>query len=903
MPDLPVQLTSFVGRDIERTHVEKALTERRLVTLAGPGGIGKTRLAVAVAEASAHRYVDGACWVDLGSLVDPEQVTRTVTAATQVLVHPAGDPRRALVAQLKNRQQLVCLDTCEHLLVACAELVDLLLRGCPGVSVLATSREPLGVSGEAVWRVPPMGMESASRLFADRAALVVQDYVAGKSVEQEICERLDGVPLAIELAAAWAGVLAPGEIAARLRHRSTLLPGGPRLAPERHRSLTASLAWSYDLLDETDRELFRGMAVFAGGFDLDAASAVCTGGAEVLDGVRRLVDKSLLAKVNTPTGARFHMLETIREYASDRLEQAAESTELRRRHLEYYLGFARVAEAGFERDQDYWRIALHADHDNLRAALIRALDEYPGHGRELAAALSRFWFVCGHTNEGMGYLRRAIDLAPDDRTPLQAALLSGAAAMAVGNADGAEAAELAERGIDIAGVGDRHRGRCLTWAAHRWLYFDSDASHDLASEGGRSGVLADDPFTVEHAAILRARTLANRDRHAQTRTEIGDARRQALARGDRCTAAFAVGIEIWADLFTGEVPSAVSASREALTLVEPLGDHFAVGHITVNLAWALALSGDFDGARAAIEPVLRSVSDTVPELLRCFAVIPGLVDLWQGRLDAAHHWLTIASRFAEPATDNWHVAQVLPPLAETLRRLGRPGEARVVAERAVALATTLDVPHVQAEALDELGYLARDKGSGGEAARLHHRALDIRVEHGLRTFWPDSFDALAGVTRDPAVAVRLLAASESGRVAVGRGFRPVDDAGHTATVTTLRAKIDPDTFAETWSAGIELTLDEAADYASRQRRGRSSGTGWQSLTLTERQVVDLVVAGQTNPEIGARLFMSRSTVKTHLAHVFAKVAVANRAELAAAAGRRHAVDVDAEAAKSGFPHR
>ncbi len=197
-------------------------------------------------------------------------------------------------------------------------------------------------------------------------------------------------------------------------------------------------------------------------------------------------------------------------------------------------------------------------------------------------------------------MQRAIDLAPTDQTPLQAALLSGAAAMAVGNADGAKAAELAQRDIEIAVADDRHRGRCLTWAVHRWLYFDSDTSHELASEGGRLDILADDPFTVEHAAILRARTLANRDRHAEARTEIGDTRRQALARGDRCTAAFAVGIEIWADLFTGNIPKAVSTSREALTLVEPLGDHFTVGHIIVNLAWALALSGNLDGARAAI---------------------------------------------------------------------------------------------------------------------------------------------------------------------------------------------------------------------------------------------------------------------------------------------------------------
>lgn len=891
---LPLPLTSFVGRDAEQARVEKVLAEFRLVTLAGAGGVGKTRLALAAAEALADRWPDGVCWVDLGSMVDPEQVISAVTAATRVLVHPAGDPRRALVAQLRQRRQLVFLDTCEHLLATCAELVDLLLRECPGVSVLATSREPLGVSGEVVWRVPPMDSEHGSRLFAERAALVIPEYSAD-GAEQMICEQLDGVPLAIELAAAWMGVLSPGEIAARLRDRSMSLTGGPRFAAERHRSLTASLAWSYDLLDETDRRLFRRTAVFAGGFDLAAASAVCADDADdvdVLNGLRRLVDKSLLTTVTTTGSARFRLLDTVREYAAGRLEQAGEAAELHGRHLDHYLRFARVAEVELERDQDPWRVALQADHDNLRAALTWGLAQDPQRGRELAAALSRFWFVCGHTTEGMGFLRQAIDLAADDRTSLQAALLSGAASMAAGQARGGEAAELAERGIEIATAvaDDRHRGRCLTWAAHRWYGFDSAACHELASEAGRFGALADDPFTVEHAAILRARTFTSRDRHAQALAEIAGVCEQASARGERGLAAFAAGIEIWADLFTGDIARAVRLSRQALAMAEPLGDHFTAGH--VNLALALALSGDLDEARAAIEPAIRSVGDSVPGLYRWLALVPGLVELWQGDLGAAHHWLTAAARFAEPATDNWHVALALPPLAGTLRRLERPEEAREVAERAAALAQALDVPHSQAEALDELGHLARDRGSRGEATRLYRRALAIRVEHDLRTFWPDSLDALASVADDPVTAVRLRAAGDSGRTAVGRRLPPVDEADHAASLASLRSDLDADTFDGAWSAGASLTLDDAVAYVSRRQRGSgSSSSGWQSLSPTEGQVVELVVAGQTNPEIGARLFMSRSTVKTHLTHIYAKLSVANRAELAAIAGRQHASEL------------
>jgi ATP/maltotriose-dependent transcriptional regulator MalT len=489
----------------------------------------------------------------------------------------------------------------------------------------------------------------------------------------------------------------------------------------------------------------------------------------------------------------------------------------------------------------------------------------------------------------MGFLQRAVALGVDERTPLQAALLSGAAAMAAGSGRPGQAADLAERGLEIAAaVADhRHRGRCLAWAAHRWFFSDFGTCHEMAGEAARWGALADDPFVVDQSAVLRARAFTNRDRHAEAVAEIGDVRDRAQARGERCGAAFALAVDVWAALFTGDVREAVERGREALALAEPLGDHFTVGHMTFNLAWATALSGDLDAARALIDPVIRSVTAADPELLRWFALVPGRLELWRGDLAAARHWLEIASRFAEPATDNWHVAQVLPALAGTLRRLGRPEEAREVADRAAALAGTLDVPHARAEALDELGHLARDGGRRAEAEELYRRALALRVEHDLRTFWPDSFDALGGVGNDPVNAVRLLAAADAGRAAVGRALPPVDREPHQATVAGLRAALGPEAFDSAWSAGAQLTLGDAVAYVIRSRGGRrTSGTGWESLTPVERQVVELIVAGRSNPEIGARLFMSRSTVKTHLGHVYAKLGVANRAELAAVAGRQ-----------------
>lgn len=887
---LPVRLTSLVGRQDEQVAVRAAFADHRLVTVTGPGGIGKTRVALAVAGAMASDQPDEVCWVDVGSLTTADQLVHAVAAATRVLVRPAEDARATLVRQLRDRRQLVCLDTCEHLLAECAGLVDELLRGCPAVRVLATSREQLGVPGEVIQRIPPLTRAESVQLFEQRALLARADYVVDGDRESAVCGRLDGVPLAVELAAGWVSVLPLEEIAARLGDRLILLVGGSRFAEDRHRSLAACLEWSYHLLDADDRALFRGLSVFAGGFTVEAAAAVCRDGGDgddVLARIKLLADKSLVV-ADLAGGVRFQLLDTVREFAESMLVAEDEVAARRNRHLQHFLAFAELAEVQIEHDQDRWRRALDAERDNLRAAVtwgLRAADPEPG--RRLVAALARYWFICGHTDDGERYLHEAIDLAPDERSWLQAALLSGAAALAAGSARGAEAAELGNRGLAIATeVGDqRHAGRCVGWTVHSTYFFDSAACHQIATEAGRLGALAGDPFTIEHSAVLRARSFSNRDLHRQALAELGDAGVRARARGDRMTTVFTIGVEVWADLLTGDVRRATERAREALAVAEPLGDHFTVGHMSVNLAWALALSGEFDAARELITPVVRSVGQQAPDLVRWFALIPARLELWHGNLNTALHWVTDAARFAEPATDNWQVAQVLPVLAGTLRRLERIDEARDVAQRAVAMAARFEVPHAHAEALDELGHLTKLDGHRGEALRIHRQALGVRLEHDLRTFWPDSFDAIAAAVDDPQQAVRLLAAADAGRATVGRMLPPVDHEWRAKLITSLQQAIDEAVYTEEWSAGSALSMTEAAAMATHRRRRSATGSGWSSITATERQVVDLVVLGLTNPAISARLFMSRSTVKTHLAHIFAKIGVANRTELAAAAGR------------------
>ena len=326
--NLRAELTSFIGRDNELREVELLIGDRRLVTLTGVGGCGKTRLAAQVCNRLGGRWPDGVWWIDLGSLSEPDLVVRTVASALGVLIEPKGDQLQALAAQLRQQHLLLCLDTCEHLLDAVAAVTDTVLRACPGVSVLTTSREPLGVAGETVWRVPSLRADEAVLLFTDRATLVAPGFTPGnhQAEVRSVCRRVDGIPLAIELAAAWAPALAPKQIASGLDESFRLLEGGPRRALPRHQALTASMEWSHALLEDGEQEVFRRLGVFAGSFSLDAARAVGSddAGEDVLTRVRRLVDKSLVVVHGGAAETRYRLLDTVRQYAQERLRDAAE---------------------------------------------------------------------------------------------------------------------------------------------------------------------------------------------------------------------------------------------------------------------------------------------------------------------------------------------------------------------------------------------------------------------------------------------------------------------------------------------------------------------------------------------------------------------------------------------------
>ncbi len=401
--NLPVQLTSFVGRDDDLAGVAKALAESRLVTLTGVGGVGKTRLAIQIAAEILPRFADGVWLCELAATNDPDLLGQVLVAALGVQPRLGRSLAESVCDYLSGKQALIILDNCEHLLDAAAGIVEAILLAAPEVRVLATSREPLGVAGERLLGVPSLRVASEPSLEAIAACEAVQLFMERAEATRpgmeldatnadqivEICRRLDAIPLAIELAAARLTSMSPGEIAELLDERFRLLTGGRRRGVERHHTLRATVEWSYSLLGERERTIFDRLGVFAGSFDVDAATAVAgddeLAAWDVRDGLDDLVAKSMIVLDDGPdVSTRFRLLETLRQYALERLHDTAHVEHYRRRHAEYYATFAEVAGHGLEgRDEAAWVGRFDAERDNLRAAVAWALDAQPAGNSEL----------------------------------------------------------------------------------------------------------------------------------------------------------------------------------------------------------------------------------------------------------------------------------------------------------------------------------------------------------------------------------------------------------------------------------------------------------------------------------------------------------------------------------------
>lgn len=492
--NLPLALSSFVGREREQAEVKKLLGEQRLLTLTGPGGCGKTRLALEVASEATESFEDGAWWVELASLSDPDLVPQVVASTLGVREVPVRPLNELLVKHLGPKKTLLVLDNCEHLIDACAALADALLCSCPNLRILATSREALGLVGEKAWPVPSLSLPDGSRrlppveelmdyeavrLFSERAEAVSGFVLTEQNapVVARVCRKLDGMPLAIELAAARVKVLSVEQIAGRLDDCFRLLVVGSRTALPRQRTLRAAIDWSHELLSEEEKILFRRLAVFTGGFALEAAEQVCAGEGierdDVLDLLSRLVDKSLVVVRKRGGEVRYRLLETVRQYGQGNLDESTEeAAAIKRRHALFFLKLAEEAEpALLGPRQDTWMGRLETEHHNLRAALgwFGKCGEAE-RGLRLAGALRRFWWSRASYTEGRAWLEEFLELAGgSERTAERAKALHALGVLIHRNADYSAGDQIVarsrlEESVEIyRELGDEPRTAAVLW--------------------------------------------------------------------------------------------------------------------------------------------------------------------------------------------------------------------------------------------------------------------------------------------------------------------------------------------------------------------------------------------------------------------------------------------------------
>jgi predicted ATPase/DNA-binding CsgD family transcriptional regulator len=618
--NLPLQLSSFVGRKREMAEVEGLLVDHRLLTLTGPGGCGKTRLALAVASNLADGFEVGAWWVGLASLSDPDLVARAVAQALDVREAPGRSFVEALAEHLRSKEALLVLDNCEHLVAACAALADALLRVCPDLRVLATSREALGVAGERAWLVPPLSLPDllhpysiqeltryeAVRLFVERAEAAASDFALTEQdapVLAQLCRRLDGIPLAIELAAAKTRVLSVDQISARLDNTFRLLAGGSRTALPRQQALRAAMDWSHDLLSEDERTLFRRVSVFAGGFTLEAAEEICSGEGiekdDVLDLLTHLVDKSLVLVIKRGGGsrseeARYRLLETIRQYASEKLDESGEKAALRSRYAGFFLALAEEAEPNLlGPEQAAWVERLEREYDNLRAALGWLREEGEAErSLRLGGALWRFWWLKGHFTEGKDQLEAILNLrGAETRTAERAKAL-----FVLG--------ELSRRRGDYAGGDHAEARRCQeeSLGIYRELG-DRERTAAALSELGRISLELEDwdtarSFLEESLRIYR---------------ELDDDHGLAVALES-------LG---WLAHFEGSNAAARPFLEEALAIFGGLGDSLYVGICLYLLGSIATDQGDYATAHAR----LVEIAEKAP-LMQYHWAIPRYLEGW-----------------------------------------------------------------------------------------------------------------------------------------------------------------------------------------------------------------------------------------------------------------------------------
>ena len=776
VPGLPTETTSFIGREAELDTIEELLRLSRIVTLTGPGGCGKSRLALRAGAQASGRYPNGVWLVELAPVSRADLVIPAVALALSAREEPGRTLLGSVTAQLRDTEGLLIVDNCEHVIDAAAGMIATLLRGCPRLRILATSQTRLGVPGEATWPVPPLTVPAPGvrdpkvaaevesvRLFCDRAALARPGFsLTSDNVEavSEICRQLDGIPLAIELAAARISALTPAQLSARLGNRFRLLTGGSRASLPRHRTLEAAIEWSHDLLNETEQVCFRRMAVFAGGCTMDAVEAVCPDEAlpsdVVFETVTALIDRSLLTTEERFGSMRYGMLESIHQYALGRLAAAGEVTAMRRRHLAWLLDFAGQADLDGP-DQAAWLDLLDAERDNFRAGLERSLapvdrnpERDPALALELAGALAPFWLVRGP----VAVARSTLDAA-----------------------------------LTAAGPGADQRLRAIAL----------DGAGQLASV--QADQTAQRAYQEESLAIWR---------------ELGDDSRIASSLGGLGSVAH----------IQGEYAAAQAMYTEALDLAERAGDAQQMGQALSGLGRLALHQDDQDSATKYYTESMARFRE-MGDLRRATLILGnlGVVAINMGDLELAERRLTEHLDNARRLGDRKLISGALTNLGLVAYRAGDLDRAAALHQQALELSGQLGDRRLEVVALGNLGLVAARRENYVAAAQFWLRSLDLSEAVGELRSVAEILEELAAVESAAGNAQRaatLFGASQAIRTDIGAPVLGPDQPRLDAGQAAAAAALGDAAFTAAREAGLRMSVEQAIALAK--------GGSWPPVT-------------------------------------------------------------------------